>query len=82
MLRLEAGPADPASIRWEHDLVLALGRAIPDVVTPIADLDGETFFVQGCRRIRELVSALTTSSDVDWDYQLHNLRSLAKLADE
>jgi Ser/Thr protein kinase RdoA (MazF antagonist) len=47
VLRVKYPPIDPASIRWEHDLLALLAEGIPEIPAPLPARDGTTFFRHG-----------------------------------
>ena len=47
VVRVKYPPVDPASIRWEHDLLALLAARVPEVPAPLAARDGTTFFRHG-----------------------------------
>ena len=47
VLRVKYPPVDPASIRWEHELLALLVKWMPEVPAPLAARDGTTFFRHG-----------------------------------
>ena len=47
VLRVKHPPVDPASIRWEHDLLTLLAARVPEVPAPLPARDGTTFFRHG-----------------------------------
>jgi Ser/Thr protein kinase RdoA (MazF antagonist) len=47
VLRVKYPPVDPASIRWEHDLLALLAERVAEVPAPLAARDGTTFFRHG-----------------------------------
>jgi Ser/Thr protein kinase RdoA (MazF antagonist) len=46
VLGIKYPPSDPASIAWEHALVLQLAGNVPEVVAPVRARDGSTFFFE------------------------------------
>ena len=47
VLRVKHPPVDPASIRWEHELLARLARRMPEIPVPVPASDGTTFFRHG-----------------------------------
>jgi homoserine kinase type II len=47
VLRVKYPPVDPASIRWEHELLALLAERMSEVPAPLAARDGTTFFRHG-----------------------------------
>src|SRR5215210_7809779 len=49
--RIKHPPVVEESLAWEHAVVSALARALPEVPAPLAARDGRTFFVEGERAV-------------------------------
>jgi homoserine kinase type II len=47
VLRMKYPPIDPASIRWEHDVLRLLADRVAEVPAPVPARDGTTFFRHG-----------------------------------
>jgi len=78
VLRVEQ--RDPESVAWEHELTAFLSHDIPEVVTPLAALDGSTFAETDGVVVSVLPFVEGTSLDRDdEDQRLEVARLLARL---